>query len=89
MKTCGNRNYRKWLALMVSGGLAVTALAGCGGSDGGTEQSAQTEVSEGIKTAAFAFGGENRQIGLLEADGIEVKDGCVDLSKYQWRKEIF
>lgn len=51
MKTCGNRNYRKWLALMVSGGLAVTALAGCGGSDGGTEQSAQTEVSEGIKTA--------------------------------------
>ena len=52
MKTCGNRNYRKWLALMVSGGLAVTALAGCGGSDGGTEQSAQTEVSGGIKTAA-------------------------------------
>ena len=47
MKTCGNRNYRKWLALMVSGGLAVTATsAGCGGSDGGTEQSAQTEVSE-------------------------------------------
>ena len=45
MKTCGNRNYRKWLALMVSGGLAVTALAGCGGSDGGTEQSAQIEVS--------------------------------------------
>ena len=40
MKTCGNRNYRKWLALMVSGGLAVTALAGCGGSDGGTEQKA-------------------------------------------------
>lgn len=37
---------------MVSGGLAVTALAGCGGSDGGTEQSAQTEVSGGIKTAA-------------------------------------
>ena len=32
MKTCGNRNYRKWLALMVSGGLAVTALAGCGGA---------------------------------------------------------
>ena len=52
MKTCGNRNYRKWLALMVSGGLAVTALAGCGGSNGGIEQSAQTEVSEGIKTAA-------------------------------------
>lgn len=44
---------------------------------------------EGRVSPAFAFGGENRQIGLLEADGIEVKDGCVDLSKYQWRKEIF
>lgn len=44
---------------------------------------------EGGVSEAFAFGGENRQIGLLEADGIEVKDGCVDLSKYQWRKEIF
>ena len=42
-----------------------------------------------VVSEAFAFGGENRQIGLLEADGIEVKDGCVDLSKYQWRKEIF
>ena len=42
-----------------------------------------------VNREAFAFGGENRQIGLLEADGIEVKDGCVDLSKYQWRKEIF
>ena len=44
---------------------------------------------EGRVSEAFAFGGENRQIGLLEADGIEVIDGCVDLSKYQWRKEIF
>lgn len=44
---------------------------------------------EGRVSEAFAFGGENRQIGLLEADGIEVEDGCVDLSKYQWRKEIF
>lgn len=44
---------------------------------------------EGRVSEAFAFGGGNRQIGLLEADGIEVKDGCVDLSKYQWRKEIF
>ena len=44
---------------------------------------------EGRVSEAFAFGGENRQIGLLEVDGIEVKDGCIDLSKYQWRKEIF
>lgn len=28
---------------------------------------------EGRVSEAFAFGGENRQIGLLEADGIEVK----------------
>lgn len=44
---------------------------------------------EGKVSEAFAFGGGNRQIELLEADGIEVTDGCVDLSKYQWRKEIF
>ncbi len=33
---------------------------------------------------AFAFGGENEQIALLEAEGIELKDGYVDLNKYQW-----
>lgn len=37
---------------MVSGGLTVTALAGCGAGNGGTEQSAQTEVSESSQTAA-------------------------------------
>lgn len=37
------------------------------------------EVSE-----AFAFGGENRQIELLEAEGIPCPDGIVDLKKYQW-----
>ncbi len=39
---------------------------------------------EGRVSKAFAFGGENIQIKLLEADGIEVTDGCVDLKKYQW-----
>ncbi|MBQ8120658.1 MAG: MGMT family protein [Ruminococcus sp.] len=38
----------------------------------------------GEVSKAFAFGGENMQIQLLQADGIEVKDGKVDLSKYQW-----
>jgi methylated-DNA-protein-cysteine methyltransferase-like protein len=33
---------------------------------------------------AFAFGGENVQIQLLEAEGIEVCGGRVDLTKYRW-----
>ena len=32
----------------------------------------------------FAFGGAGEQAKLLEADGIEVADGRVDLEKYQW-----
>ncbi|MGX8715978.1 MAG: MGMT family protein [Lachnospiraceae bacterium] len=40
---------------------------------------------EGRVSDAFAFGGGNRQIQLLEADGIPCPDGYVDLSKYQWR----
>ena len=39
------------------------------------------EVSKG-----FAFGGENRQIELLEAEGIEFVDGKVNLKKYQWNQ---
>ncbi|HBL40494.1 MAG TPA: cysteine methyltransferase [Ruminococcaceae bacterium] len=39
----------------------------------------------GRVSQAFAFGGENRQISLLEADGIPVQDSCVDLKTYQWR----
>ena len=37
--------------------------------------------SKGELSGAFAFGGENEQ-RRLEADGIEVKNGKVDLSKY-------
>ena len=39
------------------------------------------EVSE-----AFVFGGANRQIELLQAEGIEFVDGRVDLVKYQWNQ---
>ena len=39
----------------------------------------------GQVSSAFAFGGGNRQIELLEADGIPCPDGAVDLEKYQWR----
>ena len=38
----------------------------------------------GELSSAFAFGGINRQQELLEAEGIEVKDGRVDLSRYLW-----
>ena len=38
----------------------------------------------GEVSSAFAFGGENRQIELLEADGIPCPDGQVDLSLFQW-----
>ena len=40
---------------------------------------------EGRVSKAFAFGGENMQIMMLRADGIEVSDdGIVDLDKYIW-----
>ena len=39
---------------------------------------------KGEVSSAFAFGGGNRQIELLEADGIPCPGGVVDLSKYQW-----
>ena len=43
----------------------------------------------GQVSKAFAFGGENRQIALLEADGIPCPDGMVDLEKYQWDTSSF
>lgn len=38
----------------------------------------------GEVSKAFVFGGENAQIKLLQADGITVTDGRVDLTKYRW-----
>jgi len=38
----------------------------------------------GQVSGAFAFGGQNRQIELLENEGITFKDGKVDLAKHQW-----
>ena len=40
----------------------------------------------GDVSKAFAFGGENKQIELLEAEGIKVIDGRVDMKKYQWNQ---
>ena len=39
---------------------------------------------EGRVSPAFAFGGENMQVLMLEGDGIKVTDGRVDLSVFQW-----
>lgn len=43
----------------------------------------------GEVSKAFAFGGENRQIELLEAEGIEFIDGRVDMKKFQWNRVTF
>ena len=40
--------------------------------------------AKGELAGEFAFGGAGEQAKLLEADGIEVKDGRVDLERYQW-----
>ena len=40
----------------------------------------------GEVSKAFAFGGENRQIELLEAEGVEFVEGRVDMKKYQWKQ---
>ena len=38
----------------------------------------------GEPSTAFAFGGVNEQILLLEEEGVEFENGKVDLSKYIW-----
>ncbi len=43
--------------------------------------------SKGELAGEFAFGGAGRQAKLLEAEGIEVVNGFVDLSRYQWKNE--
>lgn len=39
---------------------------------------------EGRLAPGFAFGGLDEQRLLLEAEGVEVTDGYVDMSVYQW-----
>ena len=41
--------------------------------------------AKGELSGSFAFGGEATQEKLLQADGIEVVNGRVDLEKYQWK----
>lgn len=40
----------------------------------------------GEVSKAFAFGGENKQIELLEAEGVKFIDGRVDMKNYQWNR---
>lgn len=35
---------------------------------------------------AFVFGGRNRQIELLEGEGVEFVNGRVNLEKFQWKR---
>jgi len=44
--------------------------------------------SDGRLTEAFAFGGKNQQEELLENEGVKVKDGKVDMDKYQWKRYV-
>lgn len=39
----------------------------------------------GEVSKAFAFGGENRQIALLENEGVAFIDGRVDMKTHLWR----
>lgn len=41
---------------------------------------------EGRVSQAFAFGGGNEQERLLKEEGIEVKNGIVDLTRWQWER---
>jgi methylated-DNA-protein-cysteine methyltransferase-like protein len=43
----------------------------------------------GETSKAFAFGGQDRQIKLLEAEGVRFVDGRVDLQNFLWRKVVF
>jgi len=44
---------------------------------------------EGRVSDAFAFGGGNRQVALLKAEGVEFIDGHVDMKRYQWERPVY
>ncbi|MDE7477191.1 MAG: MGMT family protein [Lachnospiraceae bacterium] len=44
---------------------------------------------EGRVSDAFAFGGGNRQIALLKAEGVAFSGDCVDLEQYQWERPMY
>ena len=40
----------------------------------------------GEVSPAFVSNGVNRQVALLEAEGVHFRDGRVDMEQYQWKK---
>lgn len=42
-------------------------------------------TKEGNVSRAFAFGGENQQIALLQEEGVTFRDGHVDMERHQWQ----
>lgn len=44
---------------------------------------------EGRVSKAFAFGGENRQVELLKAEGVKFVNGNVDMKRYQWERPVY
>ena len=44
---------------------------------------------EGRVSDAFAFGGGNRQLELLQAEGVEFVGDCVDMARYQWERQVY
>lgn len=42
---------------------------------------------DGRVSPAFAFGGANMQITLLEREGVEFVDGFVDMERFLWKPE--
>ena len=41
-------------------------------------------TKDGRVSDVFAFGGANRQVELIEADGVRFQDGHVIMEEYQW-----
>lgn len=44
---------------------------------------------EGRVSAAFAFGGGNRQVELLKAEGVTFTGDSVDMARYQWERPVY
>lgn len=52
--------------------------------DSGTIPCHRVVTKDGRVSPAFAFGGENRQIELLKAEGVGFVNGRVDMEHYQY-----
>lgn len=44
---------------------------------------------EGRVSDAFVFGGGNRQVELLKAEGVKFVGDCVDMEHYQWERPVY